>query len=288
MSSRTIRVLLEYDGGPFLGWQTQPQGPTVQSTLERALERITGESTRVQGSGRTDAGVHALGQIASFRTSSALGPDAFARALNAVLPASIAVLDADEVPEEFDARYSAAGKTYRYRILNRRAPSPFELRRSWLVHSTLDIESIIASCDILIGIKDFSSFRATGCSAKSPVRNMRRCSLEISGDVLVLEFEADGFLRHMVRNIVGTLVDVGRGRFSPEGFGRILEARDRARAGVAAPPWGLYLVRVDYPTPFAPLAGNHPTRHAARRRFSLDNTPGCHDNPTLTEGSVGA
>lgn len=245
--SRNIRLVLAYDGTPYHGWQVQPQGPTVQSVLQEALERITGELVPVKGSGRTDAGVHALGQVANFHTRSSMSPEAFVRALNSVLPSTIAALHADEVDHYFDARNSAVGKLYRYRVFNSRSRSPFELYRSWHVNTFIDLESIRAVSHNLIGNIDFSSFRAQGCSARSPVRNLTRCDVVSDSRIISFELEADGFIRHMVRNIVGTLIDVGRGRFPTSDFASIVAARNRALAGVAAPPHGLYLVRVDYP-----------------------------------------
>jgi len=260
VTEQNIRILLEYDGTPFLGWQVQPQGPTVQSVLEETIGRVTGERVHVKGSGRTDAGVHALGQVANFRSASRLGPGDFLGALNALLPPEISVLAADAVSEEFDSQFSAAGKTYRYRVFNRAAPSPLERMRAWHINRELDIESVLACIPLLIGKKDFSSFMASGSSVESPVRDLRRCEVQVSGPEIAIEVEADGFLRHMVRNIAGTLVDVGRGRFSTADFARIVAARDRTQAGRAAPPWGLYLVGVDYPSPYGPLVGMAPRR----------------------------
>ncbi len=244
---RNIRLVLAYDGSGYLGWQVQPQGPTIQSVLQEALARITGRQTPVKGSGRTDAGVHALGQVANFHTDSRMSPGALARALNSVLPETIAVLGADEVPPGFDAQFSAIGKTYRYRVLNSHVRDPFEQLRSWLVHRALDIDKMSSSASHLIGTNDFSSFRASGCCASSPVRTLRRCAVVRAGDVITFEVAADGFLRHMVRNIVGSLVEVGTGRFSTAQFADILAARDRTRAGLAAPPHGLFLAQVEYP-----------------------------------------
>lgn len=245
--SRNIRIVLAYDGTPYLGWQMQPQGPTLQSVLQDSLKVITGERIIVKGSGRTDAGVHALGQVANFHTMSPMNPQAFARALNSVLPDTVAVLGADEVPPSFDAQFSAVKKLYRYRVFNSSTRSPFELLRSWHINTALDIESMSSASSILLGYKDFSSFRAAGCVARIPVRTLMKCDVVREGDFISFELEADGFLRHMVRNIVGTIVDVGKKRFSTADFSTILAARDRRRAGIAAPPHGLYLVRVDYP-----------------------------------------
>lgn len=244
---RNIRLLLAYDGTPFLGWQVQPQGPTIQSVLEEALGRITGHETKVKGSGRTDAGVHALGQVANFHTTARMATEAFVPALNGMLPPEIAVLAADAVDLAFDAQFSAVEKTYRYRVFNSRVKSPFEYRRSWQIPVDIDIESMRGSAVHLIGPNDFSSFRAMGCVASSPVRTMRDILIFREGTIIAFELTANGFLRHMVRNIVGTLVEVGKGRCSTGEFVAILEARDRTRAGKTAPPHGLYLVKVQYP-----------------------------------------
>lgn len=244
--TRNIRLLLAYDGTPFLGWQVQPQGPTIQSILEEALGRITGHETKVKGSGRTDAGVHALGQVANFHTSTRMAPEAFVPALNGMLPPEISVLAAEEVDPSFDAQFSAVEKTYRYRVLNSRVKSPFEHRRSWQIPVHIDIEAMREAATHLIGTRDFSSFRAMGCVASAPVRTMRDILIVREGSIIAFELTANGFLRHMVRNIVGTLVEVGKGRFSTDDFVTILDARNRTRAGKTAPPHGLYLVRVVY------------------------------------------
>jgi len=247
LRGRNIRIVLAYDGTPYLGWQVQPQGPTVQSVLQESLRIITGEQVIVKGSGRTDAGVHALGQVANFNTLSTIDPQAFMRAFNSVLPPTIAVIGASEVDPTFDAQFSAVNKMYRYRVFNSCNRSPFELQRAWHINTRLDIESIVSAASMLLGKNDFSSFRAAGCAARIPVRTISRSAIICDGSSISFEFEADGFLRHMVRNIVGTLVDVGRHRFSTDDFSAIIAARDRRRAGIAAPPHGLYLVRVDYP-----------------------------------------
>lgn len=246
-ASRNIRLVLAYDGTPYLGWQVQPQGPTVQSVLEAALERITGEAAAVKGSGRTDAGVHALGQVANFHTKARLPPGAFVAALNSVLPPTIAVLGADEVAPGFDAQFSAVEKLYRYRVFNSRTRSPFELMRSWQCTALLNIESMSSAASHLLGYHDFSTFRASGCVATSPVRNLSRCDVYQQDAFVIFELKADGFLRHMVRNIVGTLIDIGRGRFPQDRMPAILTARDRRQGGITAPPHGLYLVKVSYP-----------------------------------------
>ena len=245
--SRNIRIVVAYDGTPYLGWQIQPQGPTLQSVIQDCLRTITGEQNMVKGSGRTDAGVHALGQVANFHTLSTMSPQCFARALNSVLPPTVAVIGADEVDSTFDAQFSAVRKLYRYRVFNSKNRSPFEFRKAWHINTVLDVDSMSSLSPILLGKKDFSSFRASGCVARFPVRTLSRCAIVRDGDHISFELEADGFLRHMVRNIVGTLIDVGKHRFSTEDFAAILASKDRTRAGMAAPPHGLYLVRVDYP-----------------------------------------
>jgi tRNA pseudouridine38-40 synthase len=245
--TRNIRLVLAYDGTPFLGWQVQPQGPTIQSLLEEALGRITGHRTKVKGSGRTDAGVHALGQVANFPTVARMPPEAFVPALNSMLPPEIAVLAAEEAESSFDAQFSAVEKTYHYRIFNSRVKSPFEHNRAWHIPAKIDVESMEDSLSYLIGEKDFSSFRAVGCVASSPVRLMKKIIIVRDGAAITVELTADGFLRHMARNIVGTLVEVGSGRFSTGKVAEILAARDRTRAGMAAPPCGLYLAKVVYP-----------------------------------------
>jgi tRNA pseudouridine38-40 synthase len=245
---RNIRIVVAYDGSEYLGWQVQPQGPTIQSVLQDALRTITGEAAPIKGSGRTDAGVHALGQVANFHTRSTMSPQALTRAFNSVLPPAITVVSADEVDPAFDAQFSAVNKLYRYRVFNSSTRSPFERQWSWQVYTPLDVELMSYAASIFLGSNDFSSFRAAGCVARDPVRTMRKCSIERSGDIVTFELEANGFLRHMVRNIVGTLVDVGKGRFSTRQFAEILAARDRTRAGKTAPPQGLFLVRVDYPS----------------------------------------
>ena len=243
----------------------------------------------MKGSGRTDAGVHALGQVANFHTLSTMIHRVFYRALNSVLPPTIVVTGADEVDAAFDAQFSAVNKLYRYRVFNSRDRSPFELRRSWHVNTTLDVESMSSLSRILLGKKDFSSFRASGCVARDPVRTLSRCEITRDGDIISFELEADGFLRHMVRNIVGTLVDVGRHRFSTDDFAEILDARDRTRAGRAAPPHGLYLVRVDYPLDESPRAHARPHVLATAmprvtdNTITLDKRAQNHKNPHFNE-----
>jgi tRNA pseudouridine38-40 synthase len=246
---RNIRLLLEYDGLPFHGWQIQPHSPTVQEVLQQALDRITGEKTVLKASGRTDAGVHALGQVANFHTRSGLGADTFPRALNSLTPPSITTLEAREVALSFDSRFSALSKTYRYCLLLRRHASALDHTRHWHIPYPLNLPRMRRATSLFTGTRDFSSFRSAGCSARNPVRRLSRLEMTRHGDRLSIELEANGFLRHMVRNIVGTLVEIGRGRLRPEAIPRILEAKDRSCAGVTAPPYGLYLISVEYTAP---------------------------------------
>ena len=247
---RNICLLLEYDGRPFHGWQVQPVSPTVQEVLGEAIGRITGEPSVPKGSGRTDAGVHALGQVANFFTGSSLPADTFLRAINSIAGPSIAVLSAIEVPETFDAQYGALSKTYRYRLLLRRSPSPMECGRSWHIPGPLNLHRMRKAAEQFIGERDFAAFRSAGCASRNSVRTISALTIRRSGEKVVIDVTANGFLRQMVRNIVGTLVDAGRGRITPRTVPAILSSGDRSRAGVAAPAQGLYLLTVDYPPPF--------------------------------------
>lgn len=243
-----FRLTLEYDGRDFAGWQVQPGGQrTVQGALEAAVERVTGRAVRVIGSGRTDAGVHAQGQVASVRVETRLEPDQLSRALNGVLPADVAVLGAERVPEDFHARHDARSKLYCYRIWNGASPSPLRAPRAWHVARPLDLGAMRPAAQALVGTHDFACFRATGSGAGSSVRTLTRCQLEGEARAEIrLLVEGDGFLRHMVRALVGTLVEVGRGQRPAGSMPAVLAARDRGRAGRTAPAHGLSLVRVDY------------------------------------------
>jgi tRNA pseudouridine38-40 synthase len=252
---RNIRLLLEYDGLPFHGWQVQPHSPTIQEVLQGALDRITGEKTVLKASGRTDAGVHALGQVANFHTRSGIETDAFPRALNSLTPASITALEAREVDLSFDSQFSALSKIYRYSLLLRRHASALDHTRHWHIPYHLNLTRMRRAASLLTGTRDFSSFRAAGCGAHDPVRRLARLEIARHGDLLSIELEANGFLRHMVRNIVGTLVEIGRGHRHPDDVPPILEAKDRSCAGVTAPPYGLFLLSVQYPSPSSPAPG---------------------------------
>lgn len=242
-----IKLTLEYDGAGFCGWQSQPEQRTVQDELESALFRFTGVRIVPVAAGRTDSGVHALGQVASLMTESDYPADVFQRALNAFLPKDMAVVSAEEAALDFHARKSARGKCYRYLIIDRKHRAPLERGRVWHLPYPLDIAAIRQGARHLIGTHDFSSFRSSSCEAKSPVRNMRRIDIFRDGQGrLVIELIARSFLMQMARAIVGTLVETAGTRQRPDDIKAILDAKDRGRAGTTAPPHGLYLVRVDY------------------------------------------
>ena len=243
------RLLLEYDGGPFRGWQRQANGPSVQDALETALLACSGEATTVVAAGRTDAGVHALGQVAHVDLAKAWQPERLMAALNRhLLPAPVAVLLASEVPADFHARFSATGRRYLYRILNRRARPALEAGRAWHLPVRLDAERMHAAAQALIGRHDFTSYRSSECQADSPVKTLRLIHVRRRDDDLIeLRLAARSFLHHQVRNIVGTLKLVGEGKADVTHPATVLAARDRRAAGQTAPAAGLYLVGVEYP-----------------------------------------
>ncbi|MBI3600868.1 MAG: tRNA pseudouridine(38-40) synthase TruA [Nitrospinae bacterium] len=243
---RNIKLLIEYDGTNYHGWQRQPNGITIQEIMENTLFKITSEKTTIIASGRTDSGVHALGQVANFKTVSLMEDISFLKAFNSILPRDIVIKDAVTVDDKFNARYSAKSKVYRYCILNRSYPSSFDYRYSWLIRQPLDADAIKEAAAFLIGTHDFSSFRSSSCEAKDPIRTLHRSDIEKSGDKIFLWCEADGFLKQMVRNIVGTLVYAGKDKFKPHTMKKILENRNRSSAGPTAPPQGLFLVEVKY------------------------------------------
>jgi tRNA pseudouridine38-40 synthase len=248
---RTLKLVLEYDGFDYCGWQVQEDAPTIQGVLEAALTKILGERVRVHGAGRTDAKVHALGQVASFRCASAIPATALQRALNSLLPRDVVVQSAEDIPAEFHARFSALGKTYAYRILNRPVRAPLRLRHVWHLPQPLDVSAMRGAGVFLHGTHDFASFQATGSAVKTTERTLTALTITREGDEVVLSCTANGFLRHMVRTIVGTLVEVGRGARAPTDLKRVIDGRDRRLAGATAPPQGLYLVKVLYPESIA-------------------------------------
>lgn len=254
---KKIRLLLEYDGTDYQGWQIQKKGHTIQGIIEEKILKITGEKSKVIGASRTDAGVHALGQVAAFRTESRLNPETTKNALNAVLPLNIRILEASEADNLFNPRDDAVKKSYFYIIANQKEYPVFLHRYAWLVKHHLELKSMTEAAEVLIGKHDFSSFRGTGSGTKNPVREISLLSIErlekldfmtanIKGEFIKIRIEADGFLRHMARNIVGTLVEIGRGRISADRMEDILESCDRRLAGQTAPANGLFLERIVY------------------------------------------
>ncbi len=248
---QSFRLLLEYDGRDFKGWQIQPGAKrTVQRCLEEAVERICGRADSLIGSGRTDSGVHAQGQVVSLRVDTPLDAGQFQRALNGNLPRDIVVLSVEAVPRDFDARRHAVSKCYRYTVWNARLRSPLRAARSAHIPVPLDVEAMLKAAERLEGEHDFACFRAAGSDVESTIRSLYRAEVRgRAGEEIVFEFNGSGFLRHMVRNIVGTLVEVGRGARSPESIEALLASRNRAEAGPTAPAEGLVLVAVSYPTP---------------------------------------
>ncbi|RMG61016.1 MAG: tRNA pseudouridine(38-40) synthase TruA [Deltaproteobacteria bacterium] len=247
MGKRNILLVLSYDGCEFHGFQAQKGDETVQSVLERALEGITAEKVKVISSGRTDAGVHALCQVVNFTTSSRMKAENFMPALNSVLPASIRVLHAREVDKEFHARKSAVRKIYRYIVYNGDILLPFYRNYVWhLKKPVIDADFLSRVAGAFVGEHDFTSFMGSGSSVKNRVRRIERCQVDRVGEFVVFTVQGSGFLKNMVRNMVGTLVDVARGKIEADAIRRIIAARSRKAAGACAPPQGLYLCGVDY------------------------------------------
>ncbi len=241
-----VKLTIEYEGTNYYGWQIQPNGQTIQQILERALETLLGVQTRLNGSGRTDAGVHALGQVANFFFDGETDLRRLHKGINALTPPDIVVKNVERVPDSFDARRDAKSRVYVYRIWNHPFASAFHRHFSWHVYDPLDLSSMQQAIRFLEGEHNFASFQAAGCDTAHPVRKIYHNTLSREGDFLVYTVEATAFLRHMVRNIVGTLVEVGRGERSPADFADLLKAQDRTRAGPTAPPHGLFLVEVRY------------------------------------------
>ena len=241
------RLCIEYDGGPFVGWQWQDNGPSVQGVLEDAIEKLSARRVNVIGAGRTDAGVHALGQVAHFDLDKDYPPDKVRDALNYHLrPAPVSVLEAAMADGEFHARFSATARHYLFRILNRRSPPALDRAKVWHVAVPLDADAMHAAAQHLVGNHDFTTFRAAECQARTPVKTLDRLDVFRRGEEIHIEASARSFLHHQVRSIAGTLKLVGEGKWLPRDVKSALEARDRAACGPVSPPNGLYLVKVDY------------------------------------------
>ena len=241
-----IKVVLEYDGSNFAGWQQQAKGRTVEAELKRALREITGKDHLVYAAGRTDAGAHAEGQVVSFRTDGRIPPQRLVAALNARLPEDVAALSADAVPDDFHARYSARWRRYRYRYLDRPSRPALERGRCWHVRGPLDVEAMAEAAAALVGKHDWTSFCSASEPADARVREMRSARVRRHGEFVELELVAEGFLRGMVRSIAGALAEVGRGMRPPKWVGKVLHARDRRQAPRTAPAGGLTLMEVIY------------------------------------------
>ncbi len=241
------KLTIEYDGAPFVGWQRQDNGPSVQAAIEEAVTAICGEHRVLHGAGRTDAGVHATGQVAHLDLPNPIAPEKLPLAINFhVKPLPIAVLRAETVDEDFHARFSATGRRYLYRIVNRPARLALDRGRAWFVPQRLDEQAMHEAAQALVGTHDFTSFRASYCQAKSPVRVLHRLDVQRHGDVIEVTAKGISFLHHQVRNMVGTLRLVGEGKWNSEDVARALAARDRKASGPTAPPEGLYLTEVRY------------------------------------------
>lgn len=241
------RLLIEYDGSGFCGWQRQKKGcKTVQGELEQSLERLCGHPVLVIGAGRTDSGVHALGQVAHFDTNQIRPPEVITRAINATTPPGLTILTTEMVGETFHSRFSARYREYRYRILARRERPALDRLRVWHHPQRLDEEVMKDAASLLLGAHDFSAFRSAACQAHSPIRTVSRMELRREGSELQLIMGANAFLQHMVRNVVGSLAKVGRDEWTIKDFWQVLLGRDRTKAAPTAPPQGLYLYRVEY------------------------------------------
>ena len=242
-----IRLVIEYDGTRYVGWQVQPNGPSIQAEVERALATLRKVAVRVTAAGRTDAGVHALGQVVSFPEERPLPPEAYWKGMNALLPADIAVREAGIEPDGFDARRSARGKRYRYRLENGPTRAPLSRQLAWQHFRPLDVAAMRAGAARLIGRHDFAAFQASNCQCEHAVRDLRR--LDVVGETggrIDFVVEATAFVKHMVRNLVGTLVEVGQGKRTPASIDELLASRDRTKAGPTAPPQGLCMEEVFY------------------------------------------
>ncbi|PWJ80893.1 tRNA pseudouridine(38-40) synthase [Pseudaminobacter salicylatoxidans] len=246
------RLDIEYDGTAYAGWQRQDGPATVQGAIEQAIKGFCGQQVTLRGAGRTDAGVHATGQVAHVDLEKSWRDDTVRDALNAHLQMAreaVSILGARMVPDDFDARFSATGRRYLYRILNRRAPAALGANRVWLVQKSLDADAMQEAAQVLVGRHDFTTFRSQQCQAASPVRTLDRFDVVRNGEFIEIHAAARSFLHNQVRSMVGTIKQVGEGGWTADDVKAALEAKDRAACGVVAPPQGLYLVNVDYPDP---------------------------------------
>ncbi|SFR96295.1 tRNA pseudouridine(38-40) synthase TruA [Sphingomonas jatrophae] len=242
-----FRLTIEFDGRPFMGWQRQSHGPSVQQAIERAATRITGETAPVHAAGRTDAGVHALGMVAHVELARDITPFKLMEALNWHLrPDPIAVIACETVADDWHARFSCIGRAYLYRIVNRRAPLTLEAGRAWRIAAPLDADAMHDAAQALVGLHDFTTFRSVACQSASPVKTLDRLAVRRDGDAVLVEAAARSFLHHQVRSMVGCLALVGQGRWSRADLLEALEARDRQALGLNAPPDGLYFVTARY------------------------------------------
>jgi len=248
MAGGLMRIALgvEYDGRPYCGWQSQAEGQTVQDAMQAALSQIAGAPISVIAAGRTDTGVHALEQVIHFDTQAERPLTAWVRGANALLPDSIAVRWAHLVPDEFHARFSAHGRSYRYLLINRPVRPAIQAGKAGWFHAPLDVAAMQAAAQCLLGEHDFSAFRASQCQAKSPVKTLNKLDIYLDGEMLLFDVSANAFLHHMVRNLVGCLVYVGKGKYSPEWLAGVLESRERRLAAPTFAPDGLYLRRIQY------------------------------------------
>ncbi|MBU0571585.1 MAG: tRNA pseudouridine(38-40) synthase TruA [Candidatus Omnitrophica bacterium] len=242
----TVKLAIAYDGTDYRGWQVQASGKTIQGEIEKAIKKIFGKDHRLHGSSRTDSGVHAAGQVAHFKTSNMIPADKVPAALNSVLPKDIAILKAEYAEKEFHSRFDARSKQYRYRIFCSREKDPFNQRYVWCLSYWLDLSLMKKEAEVLIGRHDFKAFQASDKKERSSTRNILHLDIVKKGSFITINIEADGFLYNMVRNIVGTLVDIGRGHLPPGSMKKILDSRDRTQAGPTAPPEGLCLREVKY------------------------------------------
>ena len=241
-----LKLTLEYDGSNYSGWQLQPRHDSIQGRIEAALERIFTAPVRVFGSGRTDAGVHARGQVASISIPRPFDPEELQRALNSILPADIVILDISVAPDGFDPRRAAHSRVYEYRVLNRKVASAFDYRYSWLVRDHLDLAAMNFAAQIFVGDHDFAAFRSLGTEVRTTIRRVISSEWTRDGDLFLYRVEANSFLRHMVRAMVAAMIDVGRGKLAANKVATILAGLDRGAAPANAPPGGLYLVEVRY------------------------------------------